>query len=293
MSTQVLDAAGSLTELDRWTAFRASREDGLRQPHDWLSVSGFLWVSEEPAQLAPVPGTWWVSGDAVHVRASAADGLEILAADGTATVLDGETSLSLGEAVGQRLARFGDDVLVEALLRGGYYALRLRDPQAPARTSFDGVPTFDYDPSWRIPVRFEPYEAVRKVTVNAAAPGLTQVAATVGEIVFERDGVEHRLVATSRGEGWAASFSDETSGVETSAWRSVPIEGDATSGEGIVDFNYATNYPYAFSDFGTCPAPVKANQLALAVRAGELAPAGRTGVPPTSGGPTALPGPQR
>ena len=293
MSTQVLDAAGSLTQLDRWSAFRTSREDGLRQSHDWLSVAGFLWVSDEPAVLAPVPGTWWVSADAVHVRAAAADGLEILAADGSATLLDGETSLSLGEAGGQRFARFGQDVIAEVLLRGGYYALRLRDPQAPALASFDGVPTFDYDPTWRIPVRFEPYDEVRKVTVGSAAPGLTQVAATVGEIVFERDGVEHRLVATSRGEGWAASFSDETSGSETSAWRSVPIEGDVASGEGVIDFNYALNYPYALSDFGTCPSPVSANQLALAVRAGELAPSGRTGVPPTSGGPTALPGPQR
>ena len=56
------------------------------------------------------------------------------------------------------------------------------------------------------------------------------MAATVGEIVFERDGVEHRLVATSRGEGWAASFSDSTSGAQTSAWRSVPIEGDVDFG---------------------------------------------------------------
>ena len=69
------------------------------------------------------------------------------------------------------------------------------------------------------------------------------------------------------------------------------VEGDPASGVGVLDLNRAVSYPYAFSDFGTCPAPVDGNVLPFPVAAGEKAPAGRSGVPPTAGGPTALPGP--
>jgi uncharacterized protein (DUF1684 family) len=50
---------------------------------------------------------------------------------------------------------------------------------------------------------------------------------------------------------------------------------------GIVDldFNRAYNPPCAFTAFATCPLPTKENQLAVAIRAGELrhheAPAGK------------------
>ena len=45
----------------------------------------------------------------------------------------------------------------------------------------------------------------------------------------------------------------------------------------IIDFNRAVNLPFAFTEFGTCPAPVPGNDLPLAVTAGELAPVRVTG----------------
>lgn len=44
--------------------------------------------------------------------------------------------------------------------------------------------------------------------------------------------------------------------------------------DGLVDldFNRAYNPPCAFTAFATCPLPVKQNQLAVAIRAGELRP---------------------
>jgi len=276
-----------------WSEFRREREDALRRPYDWLSVVGLEWVvGGSPTAVDDLPGRWWVSDGVLHVAATAAEGLVLLDADGAAAdPLDGEVTREVDEAGATAFALVGD-LRIEVLRRGGYYALRLRDPQAPARTGFQGVPTWEFDGAWRVPVALEPYDEPRTVVVGAAAPGLTQRASAVGEVVLVRDGVEHRLVATGRGDAWSVSFRDATSGVTSSAWRTVGVEGDVASGAGVLDLNRAVSYPYAFSDFGTCPAPIDGNVLPFEVTAGERAPAGRTGVPPTAGGPTALPGPQ-
>ncbi|TGO06742.1 DUF1684 domain-containing protein [Serinibacter arcticus] len=276
-----------------WREFRREREDALRRPYDWLSVVGLAWVvADVPTAVADLPGRWWVSGGVLHVAAAAAEGLVLLDGDGGATdALDGEVTREVAEAGATAFALVGD-LRIEVLRRGGYYALRLRDPQAPARTGFAGVPTWAFDDAWRVPVRLEPYDEPRTVVVDAAAPGLTQRATAVGEVVLVRDGVEHRLVATGRRHAWSVSFRDATSGVTSSAWRTVGIDGDPASGTGVLDLNRAVSYPYAFSDHGTCPAPIDGNALPFDVTAGEKAPAGRTGVPPIAGGSTALPGPQ-
>ena len=288
-----------------WQRWREERDAGLAAPYDWLSVAAYHWITatgeEQADHPATVPGSWWVTDGALHVRTTPEDGLVLLTSDGEAqpAPLDGVASVVVDEAGAHRFATIGEGaldengpVLVEVLRRGGYYALRLRDPQAGAREEFTGVPVFDYDPAWVIDVELQPYDEARAVRVKAAAPGLEQLATAVGEVVLQRDGREYRLVATGRGGSWSLSFTDATSGVLTSAWRAVPIDGDPATGHGTIDFNRAINYPYAFSDYGTCPRPVAGNHLDLEVTAGEKAPAGRTGVPPTEGGPTALPGEQ-
>lgn len=288
-----------------WREFRADREAALARPHDWLSVVGLEWVRDDPARLGSLPGRWWEVDGVLHVQAGAEEGLTVLAAqaptppgDGEASpaedfLLDGELTLLVEEGGAQPFATFGDQVRVDVLRRGGYYGLRLRDPAAPARRDFAGVPIWDHDPVWRLPVRLEPYPEPRVVVVGSAAPGLTQRASAVGEVVLTWRGAEHRLVATGRHGSWSVSFSDATSGIESSAWRAAAVEGDPVSGHGVLDLNRAVNYPYAFSDYGTCPAPVPGNTLPFPVTAGEKAPSGRSGVPPASGGSSALPGPQR
>lgn len=302
MSTTTPSRTDAELAREAWQSWRAERDSGLAAPYDWVAVVGYHWVTaatEASAIAVPdVPGRWWVADGVLHVTAGAEDAL--FRATDQATLIDGFETAEVPEAGSQRFATIGaplsetDDgpVLIEVVRRGGYYALRLRDPQAPARAAFSGVPAFDHNPSWVIDVELHPYEEPQQVRVGAAAPGLEQVATAIGEVTFERDGRRHRLVAIGRGEQWYLSFSDATSGVLTSAWRIVPIEGEVADGVGTVDLNRAMNFPYVFTDFGTCPRPIAGNHLDLEVTAGERAPTGRTGVPPTEGGPTALPGKQ-
>ncbi|WP_080568429.1 DUF1684 domain-containing protein [Bifidobacterium breve] len=68
-------------------------------------------------------------------------------------------------------------------------------------------------------------------------------------------------------------FSDETSGTETTGIGRIY---ELTAADILtldhIDFNYAFNYPCAFSLFCTCPIPSKRNHLPFAVTAGEKTP---------------------
>ncbi|MBK5248961.1 MAG: DUF1684 domain-containing protein [Actinomycetales bacterium] len=277
-----------IAAVTEWETWHAGREEQLRQPHDWLSVSGYLWLPRSAAALPGLPGRWWADDDGAHVRAPASEGARLIDPDGApgevldgeaGEVLDGEAGVSVGEAGSSRFLLTADDVLVEVVVRGGFYAVRLRDPRTETRSASDGVPTYDYDPSWVVDVTTEVYDEPRPTRVGTAAPGLVQVANAVGEVSFERDGATHRLVAVGHGPSWAVLFSDRTSGVTSSAWRIVVVTGEAATGRAVLDLNRAVNMPYAFTDYGTCPRPVDGNRIDLSVTAGERAPAGRSGVP--------------
>jgi uncharacterized protein (DUF1684 family) len=72
--------------------------------------------------------------------------------------------------------------------------------------------------------------------------------------------------------GLALLFHDATNDVTSAPWRTVVTEAPDPEGNLVVDFNRAVNLPFAFSDHGTCPAPVSGNRIAVAVTAGEKRP---------------------
>jgi uncharacterized protein (DUF1684 family) len=68
-------------------------------------------------------------------------------------------------------------------------------------------------------------------------------------------------------------FGDETNGLETyGAGRQLytPLPDD--SGNVVIDFNKAYNWPCVFTEFATCPIHPDENQLPIRVEAGEQAP---------------------
>jgi uncharacterized protein (DUF1684 family) len=96
----------------------------------------------------------------------------------------------------------------------------------------------------------------------------------VGEVVFEHDGDQHRLVAWGEDDAslWIL-FRDATSGVTTyAANRQLVVDPPAADGSVRIDFNRAFNMPCAYTGFATCPVPPAANTLMFAVEAGEQLP---------------------
>ncbi|MBE9924509.1 DUF1684 domain-containing protein [Cellulosimicrobium cellulans] len=280
------DPAASVSPAAAWAAWHAEREDGLRPPYGWLSLVAYHALPAEPAALPGIPGLWWADADGAHHRADEGGSVRTTTGSAVGTVVVAEggstvagTFLPDGRDAGDP-ADGGEtrEVAVEVVRRTGRYAVRVRDPLAPARTAFDGVPTFAYDPAWVVdaPVRW--YDAPRPVVVGAARPGFVHHVRTVGEVdlVVERDGARRSAtLALTGAPGGAVTllFSDEADGV--APWRVLRVDADAapgTAGSVRLDLNRAVNLPYAFSDFGTCPAPVAGNHVPFAVTAGERAP---------------------
>ena len=261
-------------ELREW---RAEREATLREPHGWLSLVGLTFLAHRPTAVPGVPGLWWTDGHAAYVRAGRADGVSL---PGAEEVLDGTAEHGVAEGRSATVATFlpadragGDVVAVELLRRTGRLGVRVRDPLAPARTGFTGVRAYAYDPGWVLDVPVRWYDATVTATVGAAQRGLVHEVRLVGEVDVERDGVRATLRLTEGHAHGTATLllSDEADDV--APWRvlgGVPVD---TSGDTVrLDLNRVVNLPYAFSDFGTCPAPVPGNHAPFAIDAGEKTP---------------------
>ena len=141
------------------------------------------------------------------------------------------------------------------------------------------MPAFPVDPSWIRPGHFTAYPQARRITVDTARSDLHQQVTAIGTVEVEIDGRLHSLVATAGQRGRLnVSFTDRTNGQQTARWRVVGTSVPTDKGSLVVDFNRSVNLPFAFTEFGTCPAPIAGNDLPLPVTAGERAPIRVTGV---------------
>lgn len=252
----------------RWAGWHAKREERLRQPHGWLSLTGLHWLSAEPRGFPGVPGTWRVREGSAEVTATEADGLIV-----HGRVLSGTDSVHVPDDDTVTFAAFGD-VAVEVIVRSGRYGIRVRDPHSALRTGFTGVPTFPVSADWVIDARLDRYPAPLDMEIDTAQEDLTGVESAVGVLRFRAGGQDHALVAFADDDGVTVVFTDATSGVSTAPWRALWAE--VAPDEDIVrlDFNRAVNLPSAFSEYGTCPKPPAGNALSIAVEAGEQRPLG-------------------
>jgi hypothetical protein len=252
-----------ISDLEQdWQTWHAAREQDLDTDYGWLSIAAFDWLPAAPTALHGLPGKWWADGERAHVRA-----------DGELTLggepVHGETSASVAEAGSLSWLLYGDR-LAELVLRGGRYAVRQRDPRTATRRDFTGVPTYPVNPDWVVRGYYTPYATPRKVEVSTARDDLRQHVTAVGTVHVALGGSAYELVATAAGSGrLALSFHDKTNGEETAPWRTVTtgiVERDQSV---LIDFNRTINLPFAFTAYGTCPAPVAGNRLGLPVTAGE------------------------
>ncbi|SDK83110.1 hypothetical protein SAMN05216298_1553 [Glycomyces sambucus] len=247
-----------------WRAWHARREAALAEPHGWLSLTAFHWLDGDPARLDGLPGLWSSDGDAVTVTAAAADRL---IADGAPV----EGTAEFKTPAGVAWIDYGDKRL-ELAPRGGRHAVRVRDPQAPTRTGFTGVPAYDPDPAWVVTGDFT--ADPDRVEVGSVRAGVDQSLDALGTVRFDLAGETQELVAADAGNGrlWLL-FRDPTNGDTTASFRQLTTAAPAADGTVALDFNRSMNMPCAFTEFGTCPLPPGPNRLTVAVTAGEREPA--------------------
>lgn len=273
-----------------WNAWHEARIRSLTAPEGWLSLAGLVWLSDgewtigrKPGgpddlriELAHAPadacGTFGVAGEVVRFRP--APGVDATA-DGTP--IAGEVTLVPDSEGTPTVVRFGP-IAVTLVRRNGQLALRIRDRESEIRTRFAGIERFPYDPSRRVEATFTPAAAgatfgVRNVT------GFVDETPLAGELRFRLDGRDLALLATGDGSGGLfVVFGDLTNGRSTyGGGRFLSVAAPA-DGKTTVDFNRATIPPCSFTPFATCPTPVAANRLPLAIEAGEMS--ARTGGSP-------------
>ena len=265
-----------------WLVWRAKRREAIAGTNGWATLVGRHWLKEgrnfagsSPTNGAVLPINRAPANVGVFTRAGRTVRYE--AAPGVVATIDGKPvqSAELKSDTNSVPTRLEIGPLSFVLIeRGERLGLRVRDPQAPARTHFRGVDYFPYDPTWRIEGRFESFPWPQIMRVPDIIGG-TQEFSSPGAIVFTHAGAEHRLVVLEEpGEDdYFVIFRDRTAGGATYAnGRFLYVAKPDASGRTVIDFNRAYTPPCGFTAFATCPLPPRQNWLPFAVRAGELKP---------------------
>ncbi|MEV6280535.1 DUF1684 domain-containing protein [Nocardia sp. NPDC051832] len=256
------------TEFDTtWALWQHAREDQLRDPLGFLSLTALHWLTDRPERLAGVPGTWWVTDDKVFITAQPGDRLDFQGSG-----IAGVQILTPAEGAPGLEVRHGDRIL-EVIRRTGRYAVRVHDPKSPTLLAFEGIPAYAPEPRWVVTGHYQPFDVPRTLTTGAVVEGLEHHHTATGTIEFTIGEVTERVVAFGNGDDLRVLFTDATSGVTTyPAARALAVDAPDPDGTVRLDFNRAANLPCAFTDFATCPIAPEQNRLRVAIEAGEQHP---------------------
>ncbi len=263
--------------IEAWHVARIAR---LRRADGWLSLVGLEWLVPGANRIGSA-----ANNDRVLAKAPAhlgtltwnADDSLDLAVDAHAGVLvDGlpvtQTRLRDDRQAVPSVVAFGAVNFV-VIDRSGRKALRVRDPDAPARTGFVGIERFPVDPDWRIVADWLPLDPPYRLTTSTVV-GTVETYPAPGKAVFTRAGQRcsvYPVLEAPDATQLFLMFRDATSGRQTHGAVRFLYAEPPRAGKLVLDFNRAYNPPCAFTAFATCPLAPPENKLAVAVTAGELA----------------------
>ena len=278
-----IDPAAYQAEYEGWRRSRQEAlEDAVQIVGLWPIADSELSFGADPglsivlpaASAPPRAGVFRREGDTVTVVPAAGSPLRL--ADGARidkplemqTVMDNQpTVLALGSL------RFQIERVFEAP-RPGVLDRRwvsVWDEEHPALKSLAPVEAYPLDPRWRLSARFDAFAAPKPVKVADVRGGSIDLVA-VGQLVFRLNGEDTRLTAFGfeGSRDFFVMFTDPTNATTTYAgYRMVFPEAVEDDGWTVLDFNFASNPPCAYSRFTTCPLPPPENRLRAAVEAGE------------------------
>ena len=261
MLTSPTDFTAATRDFHRQRQKRLTAEDG------WLTLVGLEWLTEGANAEVPLPapapqhaGVWTRTGSTVAFTP----------AKGTAVTLRGKPfagGVLKTDADGDPEVLDFNGVHIFPIVRGERVGLRMKDPHAPARKAFHGIPMFPIDARWRIEARWEPAPMTLEVP-NVL--GQVEQQPSPGVAVFAVGGTTYKLRPITEGDGKLFFiFGDSTNKTESYGAGRFLYADAPKAGRVLLDFNRAVNPPCAFSSFATCPIPPAGNKLGLAIPAGE------------------------
>lgn len=263
-------------QIEKWHDERAK---GLKSEDGWLTLVGLFWLKEGENRLGSDPsndiklpegkaprfaGSLWLDKGVVRLEAQPQSGITQAGQAVQSLVLksdaeDEPTVLNLGP------------LSFYLIKRGEQMALRVKDKENPARTSFAGLDYFPTDLKWLVTAKFEPYNPPKMIPIQNVL-GMIEDQPSPGRLVFDVAGKNYSLdaIAEKGAQELFIIFKDETSNKETyGAGRYIYTDPADAKSVVLLDFNKAFNPPCAFTAFATCPLPPSQNRLALRVEAGE------------------------
>jgi uncharacterized protein len=265
-----------LKEIERW---RTGRVEEVTGENGWLTLVGLFWLKPGenrfgsdatndivlPQGRAPaLAGSVWLEAETVRLESRPGSGITYEGK--TVTTLDLKTDAD------QRMTVLSLGPLrLFVIKRGERYALRVRDHQHPARSTFRGISHYPVDLKWRVEARFDPYDPPKVIPIVNVL-GMVDNQKSPGAVAFEIGGKSYRLDAIEEKSESRLFiiFADATNGKQTyGAGRYLYVAAPDSSGRTVVDFNKAENPPCAFTSFATCPLPPRQNRLRIRVEAGE------------------------
>lgn len=268
--------------------WRANRRDRLVTPPGGSVLWVGLWELEEGStefgsdpELAitlpdpgapPLVGTLTRTGREVRLDPTPGAGFSVRGGDSFEGSIDlahdrtdDPTELMLG-SLGMRIhAEGGTDRLW----------LRVWDEGLPLRETFQLPESFPVDLDWRVPARFEAYDEPVQLRVREVTAGTLEYRVP-GELVFDWEGEEHRLlaVASETATSFFIMLWDESARTDTyqaGRYMRVPFPEEGKTWT-VIDFNRAYNAPCAFTAHSVCALPPPENHLSFAIDAGEKRP---------------------
>ncbi len=148
------------------------------------------------------------------------------------------------------------------------------------RASFGGLRYFDIDPKFRVPAALGESEMSTQVIEMDTTAGRRDRFRVIGKLEFTLNGQKHALTAfvpetATDNRQLFVPFGDTTNRTETYGGGRYLDLSRSSTGLYDLDFNRAYN-PFCVYDVRyECPLPPRENKLPVAIRAGEMMPAGK------------------
>lgn len=265
--------------VQQWHIWQAQRLEELKAPHGYLAPISITWIAnDESAVIEGIPGEWTAKDDVLTYLPDVDSSLPVFNAGSQVShpvtfvpTAFGEEALGYVEVGDLRVEiNAQTDLLRQDLHR---FWIRVKDPEAPSRQNFQGIEHFPISREWKIPATFRRAQDEELDIHDSVVKTVLQSYPVVGFVNFKYQEQQFSLVVSNVFGHASIFFSDDTTGKESYGIGRV-LQLDALTLDHLesIDFNYAFNYPCAFSVYCTCPIPSKRNHLPFEVTAGEKTP---------------------
>ncbi len=290
-AAQAAPADGNAAWQQDLAGWRAAREQGIAAPTGWLTLIGMDWLKPGLNKVgtaadntirirADAPehiGLFTVNGKTVQLLAPAGGFPADLQVDGAPAR---EGALETGPATPTSAAKppiiSWHGLTLAVLARGERFALRIKDSDATARTSFHGLNWYAPDQRFLVEAKWIPFTPPRiakiptvlGTTIDLPSPGIAEFKLGNSTLQLEpvlEDPSSQILFFLLK------DATSKTTTYETARYlhTGLPDHGLDQPGTLILDFNRLENPPCAYSIYATCPLPPEQNRLPVAIEAGE------------------------